>query len=75
MMLTSYFQGQKHFPINYDLKRIIGYIIFAITLYLLSNLFANYSVSLKLLLNTVLLFFFLGTVFKLEKKQFKSVAL
>lgn len=75
MMLTSYFQGQKHFPINYDLKRIIGYIIFAITLYLLSNLFANYSVSLKLLLNTVLLFFFLGAVFKLEKKQFKSVAL
>jgi O-antigen/teichoic acid export membrane protein len=75
MMLTSYFQGQKHFPINYDLKRIIGYIIFAISLYLLSNLLANCSVSLKLLLNTVLLLFFLGTVFKLEKKQFKSVTL
>lgn len=69
MMVLSFYQGQKHFPINYDIKKIIGYIVFSIALYLISNLFVGFEFTLKIVLNTALFFVFLFTVWITEKKE------
>jgi O-antigen/teichoic acid export membrane protein len=73
MMLLSYYQGQKHFPINYDLKKIIGYILCAIVIYLCSKLFVGFNLSIKLMINTALFFSFIIIVWMNEKDNFKAL--
>lgn len=34
MMLMSYFMGQKHYPIPYEWKKVLGYIGLSVLLYL-----------------------------------------
>ena len=68
MMLVSYFLGQKHYPVPYDLKRILGYLIMSIVLSVIalqSN--QNYYI------NTLLVLVFLGLVVLLEKKELKQL--
>ena len=69
MMLISYFWGQKVFKVPYQVGRIGFYTVFAIGLYLLSNVFADFSMGLRLTINTLLIIFYLGTVFVLERKN------
>ncbi len=73
MMLLSYYQGQKHFPINYDLKKIIGYILCAIAIYLCSRLFVGLNLSIKLMINTALFFSFIIIVWMNEKGNLKAL--
>ena len=73
MMVLSFYQGQKHFPINYDLKKILGYIVLTITLYLLSNLFLEFEFVLKLIINTAILSIFLIVVWLNEKNNLMSL--
>ena len=69
MMLVSYFWGQKVFPIPYQVGRIVLYMIFAIGLYLLSTIFGEYSLTMRLAINTVLILVYLGTVVVFERKN------
>lgn len=69
MMLVSYFWGQKVFPVPYQVGRIILYMIFAIGLFLLSTVFSEYSLIIRLIINTVLIIIYLGIVFVFERKN------
>lgn len=69
MMLVSYFWGQKVFPVPYQVGRIVLYIVFAFGLYILSNLFNDYSLVLRLTINTFLILVYLGSVFVFERKN------
>lgn len=70
MMVLSYYQGQKHYPINYDLKKIIGYILFSIAIYFISTLMHDVEFVPGLLINTGLFMVFLGVVWYKEKNNF-----
>lgn len=69
MMLVSYFWGQKVFPVPYQVGRIILYLVFAIGLFLLSTVFCNYSLAIRLTINTLLILVYLGTVLVFERKN------
>jgi O-antigen/teichoic acid export membrane protein len=73
MMILSFYQGQKHFPINYDVKKILGYIVLTITLYMLSNLFLEFEFVLKLIINTAILSIFLIVVWLNEKNNLMTL--
>lgn len=74
MMVVSYFWGNKHYPVNYDLKRILGYLGLSVTLYIISLLIKTDSGSINLLLNNLLLIGFIAIAFKLEKNNLKQLA-
>ena len=69
MMLVSYFWGQKVFPVPYQVGRIALYMVLAIGLYLLSSVFMEYSLALRLTINTLLILVYLGTVIVFERKN------
>lgn len=69
MMLVSYFWGQRVFPVPYQVGRIVLYMIFAIGIFLLSTVFADYSLVSKLIINTLLILVYIGTVFVIERKN------
>jgi O-antigen/teichoic acid export membrane protein len=73
MMVLSFYQGQKHFPINYDVKKIIGYIVFSIVLYFISTLFKDIDFVIKMLINTAILATFMLVVYKIEKESLMSL--
>ncbi len=72
MVVASYFIGQKHFPVNYDLKRIIGYISIVIIFYLLSTYIRNIidNQFIKTAINTAFIIIYLIMVYILEKPYF-----
>lgn len=68
MSIISYVLGQKHYPINYDLKRIIGYMIFAVILFLTSDFLISPLPNLeKYTFNTLILAVYLGVAFYFER--------
>ncbi len=69
MMATSYFYGQRHYQIPYDLKRIGLYLILGILFASLSFYVfrENYSISL------ILLVIFLASFFFMEKGELKRI--
>ena len=69
MMLVSYFWGQKVFPVPYQVGRIVFYMVFAIGLFLLSTVFSDFGLVLRLIVNTVLILIYLGMVFVVERKN------
>ena len=69
MMLVSYFWGQKVFPVPYQVGRIILYMVYAIGLYLLSTVFNEYSLALRLTINTLLILVYVGTAIVFERKN------
>ena len=69
MMLVSYFWGQKVFPVPYQVGRIGLYIVFAIGLFLLSTVFNDYSIGLRLTINTLLILSYLTVVYLFERKN------
>lgn len=74
MMVVSYFLGNKHYPVNYDLKRIWGYLGLSVTLYFISSLLKINSITGTLLVNNLLLTGFIALVWKLEKNNLKQLA-
>ena len=74
MMVVSYFLGNKHYPVNYDLKRIFAYLGLSLTLYFISILIETESGTLNLILNNLMLAGFVLFAWKLEKNNFKKLA-
>jgi O-antigen/teichoic acid export membrane protein len=73
MMVASYFLGNKHYPVNYDLKRILGYLTLSITLYFLSRVIKTDFVLFNLLINNILLVAFIAVIWKFEKTNLRRL--
>ncbi len=74
MVITSYALGQRHYPIPYDLKRILGYMIFAILLFLTSKFLISPLPDFeKYTFNTLILAMYLGVAYYFERPS-KQIA-
>ena len=73
MMVINYFWGQKYYPIPYDLKRIGLYFASAVILFILSLGTAQLTPFLKFTINSLMLIFFIGMVFLLEKREIFAI--
>ncbi len=70
MTILSYFIGQKHYPINYNLLKGIGYPVSALSLYHISTLISPETGVSHFLVNAVILLLFGGTIYVIEKPRF-----
>ena len=68
MMFLSYAIGQKHYPIAYDLKKIVGYLVLSIVLSI-----AALKTNGNYYINTGLVFLFLWIAILLEKNEIKQL--
>lgn len=73
MMIVSYFWGNKHYPVNYDLKRILGYLGLSVTLYFISVFIKTNSVVLNLLVNNLIVLGYFAFLWKAEKNNLKQL--
>ncbi len=69
MMVASYILGNKHYPVNYDLKRIFGYLALSLSLYATCNAIVIESTTLRLIFNNIVLLGFITLLWKQEFKQ------
>jgi len=67
MMVLSYFLGKKYYPVNYNLKRIFGYIGLALLLFFISRFINLDSLVVRLFIHTGLILVFLSVVWFIEK--------
>jgi len=73
MMVVSYFLGRKYYPVPYKLKRIGTYFLAAGIIYILAWFTSSQPSIIKFPVNTLFLFGFVFTVYKLEKSQLKRL--
>uniref|UniRef100_UPI00321728F1 lipopolysaccharide biosynthesis protein n=1 Tax=uncultured Draconibacterium sp. TaxID=1573823 RepID=UPI00321728F1 len=73
MMLLSYFLGQKHYPVPYDIKRIASYFAGATILYVLSRFTNDYQPILKYSFHTIFIGMFLLIIFQFEKSEIQGL--
>ncbi|WP_268224564.1 oligosaccharide flippase family protein [Sinomicrobium oceani] len=71
MMVLSYFLGQKHYPVPYDLKKIGAYLSVSV----LFSFVSFYVLDSNIFIGSVLLLIFLAMVFYLERKELSRVFL
>lgn len=69
MMVISYILGQKYYPIPYNLKRILSYLIVSVVLVVLSFWVFNRNIYI----GNLLLLAFIGGITYLEKDQLKAI--
>ncbi len=69
MVVISYILGQKHYPINYPLKSVFGYLIFAFLCYLSLDYLAINDALLKYAIHTTVLLLFILVIYALEKPK------
>ena len=74
MMVVSYLFGQKHYPVNYNLRSMVVFTILAISFYGISLLYIHMeSTIIKLVLNNGLLLLFACIFYKLEFDNLKKL--
>ena len=77
MMVVSYLLGQKYYHVNYDLKRILFYLVFAVAVYGLScgviRLFNIENMALRLAVNTVILIGYLAVLALMNKEMLRGI--
>ena len=71
MLVISYFLGQKHFPVPYDLKRIGSYFLAAMVIVGIAQFTLDLQVLIKYSINLVLVMAFIVLVFKWEINELK----
>lgn len=64
VMLLSYFFGQKHMPINYQLKKLGGYLLLTLFIFGASKILTVSNIWLNFLINTALFSIFIVYVLK-----------
>ena len=69
---VSYLLGQKYYPVNYDVKQVLGYIALGISLYAAREYAAIYSSLQPWLLSAGLMLVYLLTVALFEKRQWTA---
>ena len=73
MMVISYFLGQKHYPVPYNLKRLALYFSIAGVLFLLSMVSENMAAVYKYPIHTIYILIFLAAVAVIEKSELKRL--
>ena len=69
MAIISYLLGRKYYPVNYDVKRVLGYIGLGVALYYLQgHLISQYEYNLWLLSGELMMLYLLIAVL-FEKRQ------
>lgn len=71
MMTASYIIGQKHYNVNYNLRRAIAYFILSLLLYGLSILIKAHLNDYKFILNSILLIIYFLVIYLVEKNKVK----
>lgn len=71
MMFLSYYFGKKYYPVPYNFRKIMFYLSVSIVFSALSF----YAFDRNLIVGSVLLLVFLGTVYKLENDKLKKIFL
>lgn len=71
MMVISYVLGQKYYPIPYNLKRIISYLLISVVLVILSFWVFNRNIYI----GNAMLLVFIGGIAYLEKNELKAILL
>ncbi|MCK9301964.1 MAG: oligosaccharide flippase family protein [Bacteroidales bacterium] len=80
MMLASYFLGQKYYPVPYNLKKIGFYCLLSIILFIISyflipfDKFGSHEAVFKIIINTIILGFYLLIIYKKEFRTVKSLS-
>ncbi len=69
MVLLSYFLGKRHFPVNYDVRRILLYGIAGTALYYLDRFASIDSVILSYLAKSGMILGYLLFIYGLEKRR------
>ena len=69
MMMISFFIGQKHYPVPYQLKKVSFYVLFATVLCWVS--FSLFRGNVWFSVSTIFSYF--GLVFLLEKSTIKQI--
>lgn len=76
MMVVSYLLGQKYYHVDYDLKRILFYLLFAVAVYGLSvgvnRWLGIESVGARLAINTVILVGYLGVLAWMNREEIRK---
>jgi O-antigen/teichoic acid export membrane protein len=67
MMMISYFLGQRYYPIPYNVRKIILYILVSLTMYGISSRIPFDNKGVVFIINTLLFFPFFYTVYIFEK--------
>jgi O-antigen/teichoic acid export membrane protein len=70
MMVISYLTGMRYYPVDYKPFKLLGFILFALLMYQVSvwmNDYLNFDTLIRLLVNTVILFIFVGLVYRFDK--------
>lgn len=73
MMVVSYFLCNKHYPVDYDLKRIFTYLGLSLTLYFISVLIKTDHTTINLVLNNLMWIGFVLFIWKMEKNNFRRL--
>jgi O-antigen/teichoic acid export membrane protein len=73
MTTISYLWGQKHYPVPYDVRRIIFFIAGAVILYLASTVMPELPSLLHYLLNVAIISLFLGMVLVLDRSMLSDL--
>ena len=70
MAILTYVLGQKYYPIQYPVAKVLMYVFIAVGVYFIST-FLPYTGFLKYTIHTLLLVAYIGFAYLLEKKNFK----
>lgn len=73
MMVLSYFLGQKHFPVPYDLQKFGLFLGIPVILYLVSENIPYPALLVKFIVNSLFVLLYLTIIYKLEKKTFSGI--
>lgn len=69
MTLLSYLLGRKYYPVPYDLKRVLGYVGFAVALYVANQELIRFTGMHVLLSGTLFLLVYLGAAYALDVRK------
>lgn len=73
MMVASYFIGQKHYYVKYNLKKIGAYFGLALSLYFISILIKNDILAIRLIINTALFLFYVFVIIYFERPSLLKI--
>ena len=70
MMVVSFIYGQKNYHVNYDMKKIIGYIGLSFALFFISKYIHFDNNIIQYIFNSLLLLVFVTVILLFEKNEF-----
>lgn len=73
MAIASFIIGRKHYPVNYDFKRILGYLGLSLVLYFVSVLPPFHSGMVSVIFGNILVGVFILVALFFEKDSLKKL--